>query len=205
MLSDGAFCLIQLSAQPGCTTAELLLEQFVSACAENAAEDLLAFFGISGEKLLKVALGDHGDLTELTPIQSQNLLNSGGNFLGLGNHRTVGKRQGGIGRDLADALAPDLLTDLVGFAGDGIGLPCIGKGQGHKGVQILPGIHGAQHTGLPEAAAGLSKQGEGDGIKKGGLTGPGVSGDQIQTAFSQTVEVQGDLLRVRTEGGHGQL
>ena len=90
---------------------------------EQLAENLSPLCRICQKELLKVPLGDHGDLGELPIIKAQDLLHSPGHLTRL-CHRLpavikIQLRPGRLGRN---TLAPFLGTHVFGIPADPVAL-----------------------------------------------------------------------------------
>ena len=158
--------------------------------AENIPEDLLTFHGICLQKLPEIALGDHGYLGKLIPGQTDDLPDSLVHILQFGHHGPVGIGKHRFRLPGGGAGAPGLGPLIFRIAADTVFFPVVGEGQFHISGVFRFCIFGAEHAGFPVFSAGFSEEGEGDGIKNGGLARTGITGDQIQAVLSQFFKVQ---------------
>ena len=146
---------------------------------EDAPENLLPVLGIRQQQLQEIALGDHGYLGKLLPVQAQNLPDGGVHLLRLGEDVAVGEGQTGIGGLFGHTLAPILGAHVFGIAPDGVLLPGIAEAKPDKGGHLGLGVFGAEHGRLPAVPTGLPEQRIADGIKQSCFAGAGVPGDEV--------------------------
>ena len=209
VLADAVPDVLPLVLDPVCLLAQLILEFHIQIGVEDIPEDLLPFLGVGKKQLQEVALGNHGHLSELFPVKTQNLPDGGIDFFGLGHQIAVGVRQGRagglLGHSFALILAFGLGTHIFGIPGDCVFLASISEHKRDFRGRSRVSIFGAEHTGFPVAAAGFAEEGEADGIKNGGLARTGVTGDEIQSAGAQGFKVQFHDPCVGTEGGQSQF
>ena len=205
VLAQAGGCGGKLPPKADGPVPQLLLQPLVQLRAENASEDLLSLLRGGQQQLQKVPLGNHGDLGELFAVHPQDLPHGGGDLPGLADDAAIGANQ----------LRPRLLrhhaaalfgrAQIVGVAADGVGAAAVGKHQLHLRGSLRRGVFAAQHPRLPVVAAGLAVEGEGDGVKDGGLSGAGIAGDEVQSPVPQPLQLQHRSAGVGAEGGHGQF
>ena len=195
LLLEGALLLGQPVLQPG---EPLGVEQL--------AEDLLALVGGGQQHPEEVPLGDHRDLAELLPGEPQQLGDPGGDLGGPGEGALDPLAgEGGPGRLPGEASAPAGGPVVGGAPADGIAPPGAEELHLHKGRGLRGGVLAAEHRRLPADAAGLPVEGEGDGVKEGGLAGAGVPGDEVEPVLPELLHRQGHLPGVGAKGGEGQF
>ena len=157
-----------------------------------------------------IPLGDHGDLGKLTVIHAKKFLQL---LVDLpdpaGILRAVGKQQAHPRRNLYRGVFTVFVFSparphIGRAAGDLVALSLLGKKQGHEGFPLIRHILAAHHASVPLPAAALSEQGEGDGVKNGGFSRPGIPGDQ-KNPVVRFFKIHRHLSRIGAEGGHDDL
>ena len=184
---------------------QALLQALEPVGFEYFPKNQLPVLGGSQQQLEKISLGDHGDLHELVPVQSQNIPDGGVHLPGLGDGVALGQDQAGL-RPLGGGAGAVKLGPLVfRHPPDGIALLPAEKFQLHKGGRLRGGVLGAEHTRAAVVAAGLAIEGEGDGIEQGGFSRAGVAGDEVESILPQAVQVQHGPAGIGAEGGNGEF
>ena len=194
LLGQGGVFFLQFFLQPG-----------VALGAEQLAEDPAALLGGGVQQLGELSLSDHGDLGKLVVVQPDDL-HDGGSHLPCPGHRraTVPVGQGGVCLFGGKALPPCLGAEVFRVPAHGVAFAVHLKFQLHKGGGAGVGVLAAEHTAVPHVSAGMVVEGVGDGVKKGGLAGTGVSGNKVQAPLAQLFQRKGGGGGVGSKGGQGQ-
>ena len=168
---------------------------------ENFPKDLAALFGPGQQQAQEFPLGQHGHPAELVSVQAQQVLHCSGDLPGAGDgFPVVGKCKDGI-RLFLDQLVPPLgRAEILRVPVYRVFLPAPLEGQLGEGGGVPLGKAAAKHGRLSVGAAGLPVQGKGDAVKQRGLSGPCVTGDEIQPPLTQAGKVHGNLPGIGSEG-----
>ena len=183
---------------------EPVLEDLIVSCLEDLAEDLLALPGIREKELQEIALGDHGDLRELVPVDPEDLLYFGLDIGISGDHPAVGEQQFRAGLPGRKARAGLLGAVLFGISLYRVFPAAVNESQADLRGRLRRGVLGAEHAGIARLPARLAVQRICDAVKDRRLTRPGVPGDEIEPAPAQFVKIHDRMSRIRPEGGHFQ-
>ncbi len=206
MAADLFSRLIQGPAKIGGVLTAPLLEGQEPVRPEDLAEDLLPGGGPGRQQAAELPLGQHGDLGELLPVHTQDLLHGFGDLPEAGDGPDAVPRElrAGCHGDLP-AGAPLPVPLVGGIAPDGVLPVPVGEGEDHLRGGGAVRVLGAEHGGIAHLPAGPSEEGEGDGVENGGLARAGVSGDEVEPSGAQQRQVQLRGPRVGAESGQGQL
>ena len=157
------------------------------------------------QQLHKFALGDHANLLELGAVNAQQFPHGGVHLAHTLNRRFTGEDQQGVRFFLHGAAAPQLGALVGRVPLQDVGFAPVYKFQLHKGLGIWSSKITAQMLHRAVRAAHLAVQGEADGVKQGGFSGPGVAGDEKQPLPVQLGQVQFHKVRKGAEGAQGQF
>ena len=168
---------------------QFLLHLPVDPGLEDLAEDLPPLPGSRVQQLKEFALGDHGDLGELSGVQPQDLFDLLVRLPLLPlKFLPVGQEQAHFRRLLYQTHGA---VRIFPFAGPHIfriaphrvlALPA-GKGVFHIGIRAFVRILAAHHIAVAHPAACPVIERVGDGVKDGRLPGARVAGNEKESAF----------------------
>ena len=172
---------------------------------EHLPQNALPFVRGGVQQLHKFALGNHAHLLELGTVNAQQFPHGGVHLAHAQNRRFPGAGQLSVRLFLYSAAAPQLGPLVGGVPLQGVGFAPVHKFQLHKGLGIWSSKITAQMLHRAVRAAHLAVQGEADGVKQGGFSGAGVSGDEKQPLPVQLGQVQFHKVRKGAEGAQGQF
>ena len=182
----------------------------IDARIEDFGKNLLPLPGGSVQQAQIIALRDHGDLGKLAVIHADQLLQLLVDLPDAARiFRPVRKDQAGLRRHLHRGIFAVFVfspaqTQIGGAASYLIALPLLGKNERHEGLPLIRRVLASHHASVPLPAAALPEQCEGDGVKNGGFSRAGISGDQENPVVCP-FKVHRRLSRIGAEGGHGDL
>ena len=181
-----------------------VLKDAVGAGMEQLAEDRLPVLRVGQQQLQKVALGDHGDLGKLVPVQTQQGLQLPRHILRFGHGSAVRELQLRIGRLFRESSAASGGPLILRVSAHGIALPGMREDQFHLRGCFGGSVLRAQHGHVAGAAAGLAVKREGDRVKEARLSRAGIARNEVQAALAQFFKIHDGFTGIGPERGYGQ-
>ena len=182
------------------------LSQTLVVCrVKNAAQDSGTLGGGRVEQLGKIVLRQHRHLCKLLGVNAQQLDHCIGHGRGTADGLVRLTDELSLGGHLDHTAAALGGTLLVGPAAHGVGAPAVGKGQLHRSFHVRRRKIAAQHRCFSVLAGSLAIEGEGDGIKQGGLARAGIAANNEQPIAAEGCKVQLGVRGIRAEGVQNQL
>ena len=183
-----------------------VLHLLVQPGMKDLPEDLPPFLGSRQQKLLKIPLGDHGDLGKLPVIQPDHLLHRPGH-LPHPCHRLPAVKKGQLRVRFLHRVPgpPPLRPEILRIPPDPIPFFPIDKFQLHEGRLLLPGIFASKHPRLPHISAGLPIQRKRDRVKYRGLSRSRISCNQKKPPVPQPGKINLRFPGIRSESTDRQL
>ena len=166
------------------------LQPLIQPGAEDLTENSAALLRPCQQQLLKISLGNHGNLGKLLSVQTDQLGKNPGYLLCL-RHRRPFVRESKLrvrplqGHSRPPAFGPQIFR--VPF--DRIALCPVLENKFHKSRRLFLCIFAAEHVRPAHLPAGFSIESKHNGVKNRGFPGPGIAGNQVNPGSSQAFKI----------------